>query len=172
MVPCFSCATKSSPWFLLLWCSTPQPIASCSPTHGKQLLTLSSCPYTDNPSYLLDPKSQCPATTWPSQTMVSKQWWRWSITLLCLPQSSCWTFLSDFEVPLSQLSPHWLAGPQVASQGVGSFSASQLPLRNASPILIPSTLCVLESAFSIFSTQLCQEFLAPFWGLSSVASIQ
>ena len=50
---------------------------------------------------------------------------------------------------------------------MGSFSLSQLPLRNASPILIP-----FLSLFFFCSTQLCQEFLALFGGLSSSASIQ
>ena len=50
---------------------------------------------------------------------------------------------------------------------MGSFSPSQLPLRNASPILIP-----FLSLFFFCSTQLCQEFLALFGGLSSSASIQ
>ena len=56
----------------------------------------------------------------------------------------------------------------VTSQNVGSFSPSQLPLRNASPILIP----FLSLSFLFCSTQSCQEFLALFGGLSSSASIQ
>ena len=50
----------------------------------------------------------------------------------------------------------------MASQDVSSFSLSQLPLRNASPILIP-----FLSLFFFCTTQLCQEFLALFGGLSS-----
>ena len=46
---------------------------------------------------------------------------------------------------------------------MGSFSPSQLPLRNASPILIP----FISLYFFFFSTQFCQEFLALFGGLSS-----
>lgn len=33
-----------------------------------------------------------------------------ALTLLCPPQSSCYAFLGDSEVPLSQLSPLWLGG--------------------------------------------------------------
>ena len=55
----------------------------------------------------------------------------------------------------------------MASKDVGSFSPSQLPLRNVSPILIP-----ILSLFFFGSTQLCQKFLTLFGGLSSSASIQ
>ena len=58
-----------------------------------------------------------------------------AVTLLCPPWSHCCAFLGDFEVPPSQLiSPlvRWL------NKGVGSFSLLQLPLKNASPILILS----------------------------------
>ena len=48
-----------------------------------------------------------------------------------------------------------------------SFSPSQLPLRNVSPFLNP-----FLSLFFFCSTQLCQEFLALFGGVSSSASIQ
>ena len=53
--------------------------------------------------------------------------------------------------------------------GLGSFSPPQLPLRNASPILIPF---LSLSLFFCFSTQLCQGFLVLFGGLGSPASIQ
>ena len=56
-----------------------------------------------------------------------------ALTLLCPLQSSCCTFLGDFEVPLAQLiSPlvRWL--PRIWVPFL--FHSS---LRNASPILIP-----------------------------------
>jgi len=55
----------------------------------------------------------------------------------------------------------------VASQGVGSFSPSQLPLWNASAVLNS----FFSLSFFFCFTQLCQEFLALFGDLSS-ASIQ
>ena len=57
----------------------------------------------------------------------------------------------------------------MASQYVGSFSLSQLPLRNACHVLI--LFLFFFFLFSFCSTQLCQGFLALFGGLSSFASI-
>ena len=48
MVPCFSCGPRPSPRFPLLWCSTPQPVARHSPTHGTVLLSPLGCPHTAN----------------------------------------------------------------------------------------------------------------------------
>ena len=76
-----------------------------------------------------------------------------ALTLLCGPQSSCCTLLSLLEVPPSQ--PISLPVGQVASQGVGSFSPSQLLLRDASPR--PESF----SLFFLCSTQYVKSFL-PF----------
>ena len=85
--------------------------------------------------------------------------------------SLCFSLLSPAAVLFSaSLRSLWLGWSfyQVASQDVGSFSPSYLPFRNASPFLIP-----FLSLFLFFCcTQLCQEFLALFGGLSSSVSIQ
>ena len=78
-----------------------------------------------------------------------------AVTHLGPLQSSCCAFLGAFEVPPEVLA--YLPVSQVASQDVGSFSPSQLPLGNASPVLIP-----FLSLFFFCSSQLCQEFLALF----------
>ena len=88
-----------------------------------------------------------------------------ALTLLYCSQSSCCSFLRDLEVLLTQLifpSVRWLP------RRWGSFSPSLLPLRNASPFLIP----FLYLSFFFCSTQSCQEFFVLFRGLSSSLSIQ
>ena len=112
-----------------------------------------------------EPESQRPAPTRASHAVMYRpvvQMVCADLTLLCCSQSSCYTFLGDFEV-----LPTQLIFCQVASQEVGSFSPSQYLLRNASSILIPFLSLVF-----FCSTQLCQEFLALFGGLNSSASIQ
>ena len=108
MAPCFSCGLRPSPGFLLPCHSTPQPIAHCSSTLGTLLLSLSGCPHRAKPSPLprTHTESQCPAPTRASQAMVSMEVVQMicpSLTLLYPPQSSFCTFLSNFEVPPSQL---------------------------------------------------------------------
>ena len=84
-----------------------------------------------------------------------------ALTLLCPPQSSCFIFFGNFEVPLSQLISLlvlWLPRVWILS----SFTA---PFRSASSVLIP-----FLSLFFFHSTQLCEGFLAHFEGLRSPAA--
>ena len=91
---------------------------------------------------------------------------------LCISHSAFW--FSDLLLSFSRHlgdpsnSADFSIG-QVASQGMGSLSSSQLPHRSASPVL-PDSFSL--SLFFFSSTLLCQEFLALFGGLSSSASIQ
>ena len=89
-----------------------------------------------------------------------------ALTLLCCSQSSCYAFLSDFEVPPTQpifRQVRWLPRKWVPFLLHSSLSLS---LFTVSPILIP-----FLSLIFFYSTQLRQESLALFGGLSSSASI-
>ena len=54
--------------FPLPWCSTPHPVAHCSPASGTPLLSLSGCPYTANPGPLQAPSSGRPHLPLASET--------------------------------------------------------------------------------------------------------
>ena len=52
VAPCLSCGSGPFPWFLLLWCSLPQPVVYHSPAHGTLLLSPSGCLNRASPSLL------------------------------------------------------------------------------------------------------------------------
>lgn len=166
MAPCLSCGSEPSPGFPLLQHSPPQPVAYHSPAHGALFLSPSchpqSSPRTDLWSLSLStqpppkhPRLWCPG-----------QWFRWSVRL-----SLCFAVLS----PAAMLFSATLRSTDSADLS----SVRWLP-RTWVPFLLHSSLLeMLVLSWFLFSfffffcyTQLCQEFLALFGGLSSSASIQ
>ena len=88
-----------------------------------------------------------------------------ALILFCYSQSSCCTFLGNFEVP-----PTWLIFPSVRwlpRMCIPFFFHSSLL-----GMLVPSWFLFPLSLFFFCSTQLCQRSLALFGSLSSSASIQ
>ena len=168
MVPFFSCWLRSSPRFLLPWCSTPQPIAH----HSMPMAHCSLAPQavSTQPTVVLSLELisgawvSAPSTPQPQviQAVVSQavvQMIYATLTLLCPPQSNCSTFLSDFEVPPSCLispSVSWLSRVWVPYL----FHSSILGM------LVQSWFLFSLSLFFFCSVQLHQESLALFGGLS------
>ena len=98
----------------LLWFSTPQPIAHHSPTCGTKLLTTLGCLHAANPTPL-------PGTVLLSlstQPLLEPELWclgcwcrlcmQLSLYFALLSPVAVFAFLSDFEVPPSQLISPWV----------------------------------------------------------------
>ena len=145
---------------LLLWVQisqVPSTVVFCSPSHITLSPNPSGCLHTANASPLPgtdspEPESQHPAPMWKSQAVVSgavELMICAALILLCPPHSSCCTFPSDFEVPLSQLislSVRW-------------------PLRVWDPFLFHSSLSHLDS-FSHFLSFFFILFYPVMWRVS------
>ena len=117
----------------------PQPMAYPTPVYGALLLSPSGCPHTSS-SHLArtDLQSLSLSAQPPSKSLklwCPGWWFRWSVWL-----SLGFAVLSPADVFSQRL---WgpsdsadLSISYVATQDVGSSSPSQLPLGNASPVLI------------------------------------
>ena len=114
MVPCLSCGSRPSPRFSLLWRSPSQLMAYHSPAHGTLLLSPLGYLPTASPSPLPGTDLQSLTLSTQPPAVVSGavvQMICAALTLLCCSQFSCCAFLSDFEVPPTQLiflSVRWL----------------------------------------------------------------
>ena len=145
------------------WRPTPPPGAHCSlplgPSGCARTAKPSAPPGTDLRSLSLGAQPRPSISGCGLLAKVSTVWA--ALTPLC-PQPSCCAFL---RLGGPSVSAHLLVG-EVASLGAGSFSPSQLPLGQASPIRMPFL-------FFFCSTHLRQGFFfALFGGVRSSASIR
>ena len=137
MVPCFSCGPRPTSRFPQLWCSIPQPLAHCSlPPHI----------ISTQPALVLSPDLNSSASVSepsPLQWVSSCGVLGGGTDHLCSSPSALPSSVQLLYFSWRLWGPSILADPpisQVASQGVGSFLLSQLPLRSFSPVLIPFSL--------------------------------
>ena len=80
--------SRPSPGFPLPWCSTPQPVAHCSPAQGTALLSPLGSPHTANPSPLPRPDLQSLSFSAKTHLSISGcgvqgQWFRYVWLSLC-----------------------------------------------------------------------------------------